>query len=145
MIHIKKDLAFSIDGIDSSNNDITLSGSTDQRGHRILRGLTLLKGNSSAINYDTSINNSDKVLNVYGGTYINSCTSGKTAHLDISGVDSCLNIIQNGEKNIVLFGNGDASFNSNLTVGNTITAYNNLFVDGNIDISENLTLSGDLL
>ena len=49
----KEDLAFSIDGIDSSNNDITLSGSTDQRGHvRILRGLTLLKGNSSAINYD---------------------------------------------------------------------------------------------
>ena len=43
---------FRLDGIDSSNNDITLSGSTDQRGHvRILRGLTLLKGNSSMSKY----------------------------------------------------------------------------------------------
>jgi len=118
----KNFLAFAIDGnSDHPQTDVSgidaSGGMSNVMGHmRGFRGLTITNPPSSGpvdIQWNPDISGTSRAIDAYGSIRVQPGNTGAPGNIDISGGQ--FRIFQNDISNVVLFSNGDASFNGRVS------------------------------
>ena len=119
----KNYLAFAVDGnSDYTQTDISgidaSGGMSNVMGHmRGFRGLTItnppLGGGPVDIQWNPDISGTSRAIDAYGSIRVQPGNTGAPGNIDISGGQ--FRIFQNDISNVVLFSNGDASFNGRVS------------------------------